>query len=61
MPLNGVVSVGDITFDAPQPIPVSLTLGSLGGPLAAAGQTLQLAATATYADGSRRTAFARAP
>jgi hypothetical protein len=53
VPLNGVVSVGDITFDTPQPIPASLTLGSPGGPLTAGGQTLQLAVTAAYADGSQ--------
>jgi hypothetical protein len=52
LPLNGTFSVSDIGFQNPTPIPTSLSLGAPVTSLSAQGQTVQLAATATYADGS---------
>ena len=52
VPADGVIEVADIVFDAPQPVPAILTLSAPQTLLAAAGQTTQLAATATYPDSS---------
>jgi hypothetical protein len=53
IPANGVITVDDISFDRLQPIPAQLALTAPGISLGAAGQQLQLTATATYADGSQ--------
>jgi hypothetical protein len=52
LPPNGTVSVADIAFQNPTPIPTALRLGAPVTSLSAQGQTVQLAVTATYADGS---------
>jgi hypothetical protein len=52
VPPNGTVSVVDIGFQNPTPIPTSLTLSGPVTSLSAQGQTVQLAVTAAYADGS---------
>jgi hypothetical protein len=52
LPPNGTVSVADIGFQNPTPIPTALTLGAPVTSLSAQGQTVQLAVTATYSDGS---------
>ncbi|HLX07628.1 MAG TPA: Ig-like domain-containing protein, partial [Thermoanaerobaculia bacterium] len=52
LPLNGTFSVTDIGFQSPPPIPTSLTISAPVTSLGAQGQTVQLAVTATYADGS---------
>src|SRR5579863_3839516 len=53
VPANGVVSVDDISFSQPVPIPTQLTLAAPTTSLGTAGQQLQLTATATYPDGSQ--------
>jgi hypothetical protein len=53
IPPNGVITVSDISFDQLQPIPAHLVLTAPFASLSAAGQQLQLAATATYPDGSQ--------
>jgi hypothetical protein len=52
VPANDVIAVGDITFQNPVPIPATLSLTAATTQLAARGQTLQLVAQATYADGT---------
>jgi 3D (Asp-Asp-Asp) domain-containing protein len=53
VPPNGVVTVDDISFDQLQPIPAQLALSAPVTSLSTVGQQLQLAATATYADGTQ--------
>ena len=50
VPADGVIEVADIVFDHPQTVPATLSLRDTT--LTAAGQTTQLAATATYPDSS---------
>lgn len=52
IPASGVVTVDQIDFTAPVAIPVSLKLSASSVTLTAAGQTVQLAALASYPDGS---------
>ena len=52
VPPNGVLTVADIAFAAPVPIPVTLALSAPASPLTAVGQAVQLAAQATYGDGT---------
>jgi hypothetical protein len=52
VPVNGVVSVTDIVFQNPAPVPNGLSLISPVTRLDAQGQAAQLTATATYSDGS---------
>ena len=52
VPANGVLTVADIVFTAPVPVPLSLALSAPATTLSGAGQTVQLAAQATYADGT---------
>ena len=52
IPASGVVTVDQIDFSAPVAIPVSLSLSAPSILLTAAGQTVQLAALASYPDGS---------
>lgn len=52
VPANGVVSVFDIAFQSPAPIPTTLTLASPFLTFNQQGQTAQLALIATYADES---------
>jgi Bacterial TSP3 repeat len=51
IPPNGVVSVPDIDFGSPVPIPERLELLAPAAALTAAGQTVQLQALATYPGG----------
>src|SRR5438270_10103983 len=53
IPANGVITVDDISFAQLQPIPTQLTLTAPATALSAAGQQLQLTATATYPDGTQ--------
>jgi hypothetical protein len=53
IPPNGVITVDDISFGQLQPIPSQLSLAAPSTTLTAAGQQLQLAATATYPDGTQ--------
>ncbi len=53
VPANGVISVGSISFAQLVPIPSQLALATPATALTAAGQQLQLTATATYPDGSQ--------
>jgi hypothetical protein len=53
VPANGVVLVDDISFGEPIPIPTQLTLAAPSTSLGAAGQQLQLSATASYPDGTQ--------
>jgi hypothetical protein len=53
IPANGVVTVNDISFAQLQPIPVQVALTAPVTSLSTVGQQLQLAATATYPDGSQ--------
>lgn len=50
VPVNGIVNVPDIVFDAPQAIPASLTLAAPMTTIGAIGATVQLTATGLYAD-----------
>ena len=52
VPANGVIEVESIRFDAPVPVPGVLRLTAPATTLGTAGQTLDLTAVATYADGS---------
>lgn len=52
VPTDGTIRIADIRFDAPQPIPARLDLSAPGGNLTTAGETLQLAALATYPGGA---------
>ncbi|MFY9826791.1 MAG: Ig-like domain-containing protein [Thermoanaerobaculia bacterium] len=52
VPTDGVLRVATIDFANPQPIPTSLRLTAPASSLTAPGQTLQLAATATYPGGA---------
>src|SRR5215471_5841346 len=52
VPANGVVNLPDIVLGATTPIPVSLSITPANVPLTTAGQTRQLAVTATYPDQS---------
>jgi hypothetical protein len=54
VPANGIVSVSDIVFQSPAPIPTTLTLASAFVTFNRPGQTAQLALTATYSDTGRR-------
>jgi hypothetical protein len=53
VPANGVIDVPEILFGDPTPIPASLQLTAPSVRLQTVGETVQLAATAVYADGSR--------
>jgi hypothetical protein len=53
IPANGIISVLDISFAQLQPVPIQLTLTAPATSLTTAGQQLQLAASATYPDGSQ--------
>src|SRR5579863_7690148 len=53
VPANGVVSVDDISFSQPVPIPTQLTLAAPVTSVGSAGQQVQLAATATFPDASQ--------
>lgn len=53
IPTNGVISVSDIQFDTPQPIPSKLDLLAPTTSLTSAGQTVQLLARATYPGGAQ--------
>jgi hypothetical protein len=52
-PADGVITVDDISFDQLRPIPAQLALAAPGTALTAAGQVVQLAATANYPDGTQ--------
>lgn len=52
VPANGVVEVAEIKFDAPAPIAASMTLSAPATTLGTIGATLQVTATATYANGT---------
>ncbi|HVR09681.1 MAG TPA: Ig-like domain-containing protein, partial [Thermoanaerobaculia bacterium] len=52
VPANGVVTVADISFQDPAPITASLGLTAPTTSLTAKGQTVQLAALATYSGGT---------
>ena len=52
VPSDGVVRVPEIVFDVPAPAPATLSLGATTVELTAAGETLQLSATATLPGGS---------
>jgi len=52
VPPNGIVQVAEIKFDAPAPIPATLRLTAPSTSLGAIGATLQVTATATYANGT---------
>ena len=52
VPADGVIEVADIVFDHPQAVPATLSLSAPDTALTTAGQTTQLAATATYPDSS---------
>jgi hypothetical protein len=52
VPANGVVTVADISFQNPAPITASLGLTAATTSLTAKGQTVQLAALATYSGGT---------
>ena len=54
VPLNGIVSPGEIHFDALEPIPVALRITAPTTTLTSAGATAPLAVTALYGDGSTR-------
>jgi hypothetical protein len=51
---NGAVNLPAITLGATTPIPVSLAIGPAAPSLSTAGQTVQLAVTATYPDASTK-------
>jgi hypothetical protein len=51
---NGIVNLPEVILGTTTPIPRSLSIMSEGGTLTTAGQTSQLAVTATYPDGSTR-------
>jgi hypothetical protein len=53
VPANGVILVDDISFAQAIPIPTQLALSASSIALGAAGQQLQLTATATYPDGTQ--------
>src|SRR5579862_9203214 len=52
VPPNGVISVTDISFQNPTPIPSSLALSAPTVSLTSQGQAVQLAAQATYQNGA---------
>jgi hypothetical protein len=52
VPANGVISVADISFQSPTPIPARLTLSAPAVNLTLQGQAVQLSAQATYQDGA---------
>lgn len=52
VPANGIVEVAEILFGSSEPIPLSLVLTTPVTTLTVVGQTVQLAATATFSDGS---------
>src|ERR1700674_1333357 len=52
LPVNGAVSVRDISFQSPTPVPESLTLTAPSSSLGSQGQTVQLTALAAYANGT---------
>jgi hypothetical protein len=52
VPANGVVSVTDIVFQSPAPVPTTLILASPLATFNQQSQTAQLTLTATYSDGS---------
>src|ERR1700688_1698624 len=52
VPPNGVISVTDISFQNPTPIPASLALSAPTVSLTSQGQAVQLAAQATYQNGA---------
>ena len=50
--VNGVIQVPEIIIDAPAPVPATLSLSAATTLLTAAGETVQLTATATLPDGT---------
>jgi hypothetical protein len=60
VPRDGIVFTGAINFTAPLPVPASLRLTPPRATLAAAGETVQLSAVVTNADGASRDVTAAA-
>jgi hypothetical protein len=54
VPLNGIVSAGEIFFDVLEPVPSSLQITTPTATLTAAGATTQLTVIAVFPDGSTR-------
>ena len=54
VPSNGVITVGEIRFDALEPIPQALQISAPPTPLTSAGVTVPLTVMAVYGDGSTR-------
>src|SRR6185295_2465864 len=52
VPADGTLRVGSIDFFDPQPIPLGISLSAPASRLQSPGEVLQLAATASFADGS---------
>ena len=52
VPANGIITVSDISFQNPVPVPSSLALSAPVVSLTSQGQAVQVAAQATYQDGS---------
>lgn len=54
VPVNGVLRVPEIVFDAPEPVPATLALSAPVEVLNAPGEVVQLSAVVTFPDGSSR-------
>ena len=52
VPADGIIEVAEIVFDDPQPVAASLALTAPSVALGAAGETVQISATATLPDGT---------
>lgn len=60
VPVNGVLRVPEIVFDAPEAVPATLALSAPVEVLTAVGEVVQLTATITFPDGSSRDVTAAA-